>query len=536
MSKRKDKAESGGLPRTEREAIIYEQRLSGYIKKHRGQYLRGEDGSLHLILGGQRILLSSNHENHDLARLMIKACNVSLVTAGARAAIQRLQVQAVENASGMTFKKFSFLSQDRKRLFIPVEGGQLLCITSISVTCVANGDNPEKVWIEHPCGTPLRFESKGSGGGLDDFERLAVTTQACRVPAMRWLVAIHEGLFPYVREFCRAMFILVHIAGSQQGKTTGAQRFTQLHGLGEVKGDCTVAALANEGDIGLLVLDNKEQANFDQQLIDFCLFLSTGAKRGRSSPDGQVRTSSARPAPVITSIEGAWKSELRARCVEVAYEIKGRKNEINGEKTCREDIEEEITARRHLILSAMIPVFQVWLRYRSEQQSTKLWDECPLPNFERHLSVLAELLCAYAEVAKKPKGWAEQIIVQWVKQLRHDSADSEDDLECYLQQVLTASSDEIEVDLVRRVQHEGRTGTLYITTAGLLLSWLRKRGVPEWQLPRVPKGLSRRLSSAKFRGFKFLHEESAPQIPQLKRTSAKRPIGFFVPDDADDGE
>jgi hypothetical protein len=34
-----------------------------------------------------------------------------------------------------------------------------------------------------------------------------------------------------------------HTGASQQGKTTGAQRFNILHGLGDVKGDYSVAAL-----------------------------------------------------------------------------------------------------------------------------------------------------------------------------------------------------------------------------------------------------------------------------------------------------
>jgi len=82
----------------------------------------------------------------------------------------------------------------------------------------------------------------------------------------------------------------VLIGPTQQGKTSGVQRFTLLHGLGLVKGDYTVGALAGLGDIGLLVLDNKEQANFTQELIDFCLFLATGAERGRSQVDGRLRT------------------------------------------------------------------------------------------------------------------------------------------------------------------------------------------------------------------------------------------------------
>jgi hypothetical protein len=100
-------------------------------------------------------------------------------------------------------------------------------------------------------------------------------------------------------------------------------RFTYLHGLGDVLGDFSVAALANSGDIGLLVMDNREQQNFTQELIDFCLFLATGAERGRSYSDGTLRPRlNGRPVGVITTIEGVVKAELQARCVEVQYGVR----------------------------------------------------------------------------------------------------------------------------------------------------------------------------------------------------------------------
>ena len=54
-------------------------------------------------------------------------------------------------------------------------------------------------------------------------------------------------------------------------------------------------------------------------------------------------------------------------------------------------------------------------------------------------------------------------------------------------------------------------------------------------LPKNPTGLGRRLHSANFRALKFLEQESAPQLEQLKRTASKRPIGFFIADDSDEG-
>ena len=370
-------------PRSENEGNLYELNLKAYIRQHKGQYIRADDGSFHVIMQGRRIPISFDRNNHHLAKLMLEACQVTSLSAGAQAAIQRLQIIAHTNASNITLKNFSGLSGDQGRLYIPVQGGKLLTLTAEGTQLVANGDNEDKLWIEHPEDCPFRYKAAGgSSDGLALFERLVVDTQSCRTPAMRWLVAMHEGLFPYVREICRARFLLVHIGGTQQGKTTGAERFTLLQGLGEVKGDYSVAALANMRDIGLLVMDNREQANFTQQLIDFCLFLATGAEWGRSSTDGQVRKNSARPAAVITSIEGAWKAELQARCVEIPYEI-------SGTKVDRDDVSEEILLHRHEMLSAIAPVFQMWLRIRKEG-SRHFRYECPRPNFERHFSVLVD--------------------------------------------------------------------------------------------------------------------------------------------------
>jgi hypothetical protein len=241
----------GRGPKSEREAFLYKMDLDDDIRKKKGQYLRGEDGSLHLILGASRIPLSFSRENIALARLMLEACNVSSLSPGAQAAIQRLQVTAQSSASSLTFKSFSGLSKDRTRLYIPIDGGELLYITSTEITVVANGDNQDKLWIEHPYCRPFRFTLDADPcEGLAQFERLVVETQSCSIPEMRWLVAMHEAFFPYVRDLCRARFLLAHIGGPQEGKTSGAQRFSQLHGLGEVKGDYSVAALANQPESG----------------------------------------------------------------------------------------------------------------------------------------------------------------------------------------------------------------------------------------------------------------------------------------------
>jgi hypothetical protein len=183
-------------PRSEREAFLYHMNLKAYIESHKGQYVREENGSLHLIVGGVRVSLSFDRNNYHLARLMLKACGVSSLSMGAQAAIQRLQVTAHEKASSITLKRFSALSTDYGRLYIPVRGGDLLQITRSATSIVKNGETEDKVWVEHPYNVPFQYQSSAGCDGLSQFERLVVKTQACRVPAMQWLVAMHGVVRP----------------------------------------------------------------------------------------------------------------------------------------------------------------------------------------------------------------------------------------------------------------------------------------------------------------------------------------------------
>ncbi len=285
-----------GIPINEQRGDVFAQQLIAHIAKRDGRYLRDEACHFHVIIDGRRISLAETADNHFLAELMLEACKISTLSPAARAAIQRLQVEAARKAGQMQLKRFSALSSDGTRLYVPLDGGKLLLITADSITCTENGENQDHFWLEHPGCEPLRYSPGDVAAGLADFERLLVDTQACSIPAMRWLVAMQAGLFPYIRHSCPARFLLELIGPTQSGKTSGAERFTLLHGLGDVKGDFTVAGLAALGDIGLLVLDNREQANFNQPLIDFCLFLSTGADRGRAQVDGQLRPSETGPA------------------------------------------------------------------------------------------------------------------------------------------------------------------------------------------------------------------------------------------------
>jgi hypothetical protein len=498
---------------------VYARQLMNDIGKLNGRYLRDEAGRYYVVVRGQRVSLTDAPDNLPMAFLILQACNVSMHSQAARAAIQRVQVEAAKKAGQMQLRFFSALSRDSSRLYIPCAAGKLLLITADGITCAKNGENQDHFWVEHPNGGPLQHSSVDVATGLAHFERLLVETQACTLSAMRWLVAMHAGFFPYVRDSCPGRFLLELIGPAQSGKTSGAQRFTLLQGLGDVKGDFSPAALSALGDIGLLVLDNREQANFTQPLIDFCLFLATGAERGRAEVDGRLRTSrGGRPVAMITTIEGVVKAELQERCVEVQYGV-------SGQKLLRAPIEREISELRHEIQSAMIQVLARYFQFRGQRPVTVN----PVPNFEEHFTTLCDLLRAFGEIAGKPPEWADEIIHVWNATIL--SADEqEDDLEHPITRVInecvsTWPDTRLKEELFT---YEGLNGELYVTTARDLLTFLQKLNLRNLALPQNAQGLSRRLKSCRFSSLKFLPTDT-PGVAGLKRTSGKKPIGFFRP-------
>jgi hypothetical protein len=501
----------------EEQGHAFAQTLIAHIEDRGGRYLKDENGQLHVVIEGCRIPLFCSGENHLLARLIIEVCNVTTRTWAARSAIERLTVHAFDSADRLRFRKFSAVSEDGQRLYVPTEGGALLLVSENGLEIVANGDNEDRLWVEHPYSEPLRYSDSDSGDdvceGLQTFERLLIDTQACSDPAMRWMVAMNAGLFPYIRDLCPARMILELIGPSQCGKTTGAQRFTILHGLGDVQIDVSVATLGNQGDIGLLVLDNKEQANFTQPLIDYCLRLATGGERGRSYSDGRVRARApGRPATIITTIEGVPKTELQSRCVTVQYGV-------TGQALPRAAIESDIRRSRHNVGTAIMWVLTRYFAIRGQTPSPN-----PIPAFEEHFQALCDLLRAYAFWADKPAGWSGEIIGRWNVLIRSREAE-DDDLEHPISRTLRESL----TSSGKKTIFQNVPGTLHVTETAELLTLLQKLGIRDLQLPKSPNGLSRRLSSGRFQSFTFLKPDT-PGVPEVKRTSKKKPIGFFLPD------
>ena len=493
--------------------------LNTYISKHKGQFIRDDEGKLFVLFENRKIPLADSPDNFALKDLLLSACNITLISTEARIAVERLRILANRTCRPFRSRSFSACSGDGKRIYLPVSNEKLLQLTAETVKIVSNGLNDDDFWIAHPKNDAFQYDESDHQRGLADFERLLVENLSCVRPAMRWFVAMHEGILPFVRDLVTARILVIHQGPSQQGKTTGAQRFTLFLGLGEVLGDATLASIQNAPDSGLLVLDNKEQANFSQSLIDYCLFLSTGAARARSNSDGSAvrETNKSRPVGVVTCIEGVFKGELLARCVPVEFAI-------NGEKTVREEIEPEITRLRHSMSSALVPVLQSFLRIRSEHRTTPK----SRPGFDAHFDALCDLLRAYGEVAERPVEWAEDLIAQWDRFIRVEQhEDEENELEYPIVQTLTTDK----LFFARAVQFQGREGKLVRVECAQLFEKLYEKAHLRGLLPKVPSGLGRRIRGGKFKSFVVVSEK---EFPELKRTAASRPIGFFVPNDGND--
>ena len=490
--------------------------LINYIARNRGQYLRNHDGSLHVIIAGQRILINSWHDNLGMARLMRKACNVSTLYRPAAIAIQVLQIHADAKATDLQMRKFSAVSPDGGRLYLPLKGDSLLLIEADHHSFAKNGDNRDRFWVEHPKDNPFAWVEEERGTGFDHFERLLVDTQACQEPAMKWLVAMHEGLFPFVRDLCPGQFLLVHIGGSQSGKTTGAQRFDGLHGLGSVTGDYSIAALSNQGDTGLLAMDNKEQNNLSPEYIDFLLHLATGGERGRSYKDGRMRaTEPGRPVGVVTSIDGiAVRPELRQRCVEIRY--------IGDGTLDRGPIEREIRERRNSMSMAIAEVLACFLGTECTNAPN------PIPAFAEHFKVLYHLLGAYGMASGKPEEWADEISGTWATSLA-SQGESEGDILAYAIESLLRTWPLEDPDFtVESARYRDKGGRIFITECAPLLARFQAYSSPARNIvPQTPEGLGRRLRSMASSKFQVLDEERAPNIFSLRRTPKRRPIGFF---------
>jgi hypothetical protein len=394
----------------------------------------------------------------------------------------------------------------------------LLCISPEKLEFVENGKNAWNVWVDQPDGTPLNLRNMPSHvnvkTSLAEFERLLVDTVSTPAVASRWLVAMHEGLLPLVRGLLSARMILLHIGPSQCGKTSAAQRFTLLHGLRAVKGDYSVAALRNMRDPGIIVLDNKEQADLTRDLFNFLLYLATGAEHGRSDLDGNVRTTSLdRPVAVITTIEGVVREELRRRCAEVLFERQRR-------FLSRTSIEAAIVRQRSQFMWALAHVVQRFLQNGGAGPHSREFDF----EFGEYAETLGNLLKAYAEVSGRPATWAQDIVAEWRQSFLPPPSEEGCELEYLMRKAIRSGQ---LFGSPRPCKLQGRQGLLMITQIEEVLDALSRVTPRDYSLPRTPTGLMRRLRSTALRSVQII--EACPHAPvsELRKRHGNGRVGIF---------
>jgi len=527
------------MSRTQKDAVEaqgYCDQLVAYFNIKNGVYLRDEKGEYSVLLNGKRVPFNREEHNREFNRVLRNVCNLTLSTPIVKQTIERLADEVHDRVGKFKLRKFSAMSHDGRRLYIPINiESKLLCITTENIAPVSNGDNDDKLWLEHPKLDPdshlFDYVPDNLNAGLAEFERLIVEPQACRVPEMRWFIAMQEVLFPFVRELFQDRLITMHEGPPGSGKTSGLDLICVLHGL-VVTGDTTAPVLNRIGDCGLLAMDNKEQINMNTAFTDYLLYLATAAERFRCAAEGYRTTNRHRPIGVITSIEGAAKAELIDRMVEISYNAHERDRANFDKRTLRQ----AIIDRRSAILSALVLVLQRFLQIDREKRSISVPDA--LARFGENFKADVMLLHAYADVAEKPAGWADKIIKVWGDTLQAREKDT-DELVFMVEQFLHALGNEQSpnsqgtvhdpntyIHSCKAATYKDQKGTLTITTATQLLAYLRRQEPFNKQVLKTPQALSRRLRTVKS-PFCMLTADDAPEL--VPRKNSQKYIGLFEP-------
>jgi hypothetical protein len=532
------------LPAHELRGRAYAHQMLHSVETAKGTFLRDEKGEYHIILEGRRIPI--DREANTMRVFIDDICQITRNSPEAAVAIEKLRVEASKRCSKMTFRRFSAMYKAGldSRIYLPVQSGELLCISTAGCDLVANGANTDALWLEHPEEAPFEWSKLSptdTRAALREFEKLLVDSQACEVPAMSWFVAMAEGLFPVVRDATENRFIMLHTGRKGHGKTTGAKAFRLLHGFRNVLLDVSVAGLSNLPEQGLAVIDNKEQHDFSPELVNYFLSMATGGDRLRSLSDGSdVRRNAPHPVGVITSIEGVRKDELYDRCVEVKYFLADKQQRLD-----RDDLEEVIVKKRNRIMSALAVVLQEYLVVR-EDPDVHIGVR-PIERFNRHFRDVCYLLIAYARVMQgKDLGdaWAMEKIQVWATEIqRHRSADGGAPASALESPILRIIKDRLcECKTLNNIRWRGTPGTLYVMYPGDLLLALKGQHNSPKDLPSDTGGMGKRLRNDHFERFDVvagdeLKDTDDPTVQTaLKRKKTGQRIGIFVPEeDGGDG-
>lgn len=412
----------------ELEAKKYGQLIRADREKKKGCFLveEREDGNEYSQLAGnRRTPINSEKDNHAMTDLLLEVCDLSRSQPIARLVIDRLGYEARKAASKLRLRKFSAMSSDGKRLYWPLaDPKQLLRVTAEAREIVANGTNDDHLWLEIPIGDALDVEGDGVGllytegdpkDGLAEFERLIVGNQACAVPEMQWFVAMQEALYPGVRDLNSVRMLVRHSGAQTSGKTSGAQMIATMHGLQFLLNVSEAYLRRTIRDCGLAVIDNLEEEDQTRNMQRHQIASATGGRAGRCG----AASDKYRPVEVYCSITGSSKPEIESRYVVVEYHLEDDQPLLNMDAVLR-----EIRQKRHVMLSALMQVYQRFLKINQAQRPIAVPREIRAPG---NFTAIALLLHAYADVAQKPSGWADAIIEVWGKTVAAEKAEIEGD-------------------------------------------------------------------------------------------------------------
>jgi hypothetical protein len=227
-----------------------------YVRRKGGEFVRDDDECLSIKIEKEVIPLNAgtpDYPNIRLSRIFAEVCLLAGVTTPVgRATLAALQVQASVLATSVTsIRRFSGLSEDGKRLYLPVSDG-VICLSAKGIRRVENTVNEDLIYIEAARDQkPFAYVTGDPKQGLRAFEECLIDSMAIRVPEMAYLLAIQLLLIPWLRSQIQDRFICLMKGPSGAGKSTAARFLSRLQGWNELKGDYSVAALRASGDSGV---------------------------------------------------------------------------------------------------------------------------------------------------------------------------------------------------------------------------------------------------------------------------------------------
>jgi hypothetical protein len=195
-------SDEGGplLSAPERQAHKHALAIVDKIKARRGKFLRDEDGHFYIQMEGKTILLDDAPDNNNIApdELLMTTRGVpGTASPAGRYAVRWLRMFATRTAKGASIlRRFSALSKDERRLYVPVKGALLQVSAGGIKSRIKSGENVDQIVLEAADGQELfNFVDADPKEGLQLFEELIVSAQAVVDPAMAWLLAMQSVLF-----------------------------------------------------------------------------------------------------------------------------------------------------------------------------------------------------------------------------------------------------------------------------------------------------------------------------------------------------